>query len=550
MGWRSLLGGHRLMALLLTLAVLLAGCTGSSAPNAPSPAPAGGSGGSGGSGSAGGPVKGGNLVVALQAEPETLDPHQARSLNAGRVYRGPIFEGLMRYKDDSMELEPNLAEKYEVSPDGLTYTFTLKKGVKFHDGTPFNAEAVFFSIDRQINPNNPANKDGTFANGPQAFRAVKQVEVVDEFTVKIHMKERFGPLLTNLAAPAGMIVSPTAVKKFGADFGNNPVGTGPFHFVSWERGKQVVLERFDGYYRQPAYLDRVVFRAIPEEATRLSELLSMGVQLATEITPVTAERLKTSKDHTVGEALTGALWFLAMNVNHTPLDDVRVRRALNHAIDKETIAKQILRSTAVTAYGPLSTAYVDHNPNLNKYAYDPEQAKKLLAEAGYANGFDIVFRVPASGSGMLLPVEMGTFIQENLAKVGIRAKVETTEFGTWMDQIRSPQNQLAEMSWNVAPSDPDAMLTSIYAKAGFPPGFNTSYYTNPELEDVLAKAVQETTDAKRRELYFRAQEIIVADAPVVPVVHRLDLTGLTRHVQGFIAHSDFVLRLDKVWLTK
>lgn len=343
-------------------------------------------------------------------------------------------------------------------------------------------------------------------------------------------------------------MSPAAVKKHGEDFGRNPVGTGPFRFVQWQRGREIVLERFPNYWGQVPYLDRIVFRPIPEEATRLSELLTHGVHMAPEIPPVTAKRLRRSPKHEVAEALTGAIWFLAMNVNHKPLDDVRVRRAIAHAVDKESIVKRILDNTVVIAHSPLSPAYLEHNPNVPKYPYDPRRARELLAEAGHRDGFELVFRVPVSGSGMLLPVEMGTYIQENLAAVGINAKIELSEFGTWMDSIRTPRNQLTEMSWNVPPANPFRLFT-ILTRVGFPPGFNTSYYTNPRVEELVARAVTEIDQRKVNELWAQAQALVMEDVPIVPVCHRLDLIGLSKRVKGFRAHSDFLLRLERVWMS-
>jgi len=531
--------GVRLIAVLGVLAFVISGCAPASAPKAEAPpaAPA-----------ETGPQRGGTLVVALQAEPETLDTHQTVSLNAARVNRRPIFESLVAYKPDSMELEPLLAERWEVSEDGLVYTFYLRRGVKFHDGTDFDAEAVLFNFERQTNPDNPYYALGTWPDAKRMLAPVERVEVADKYTVRFHLKYRFAPFLHNLVAASAHIVSPAAVKKYGEDFGRNPVGTGPFKFVRWERGREIVLERFDDYWGHVPYLDRVIFRPIPEEATRLSELLSHGVHMATEITPITAKRLRESPEHEVGQALSGAVWFLAMNVTHPPLDDVRVRRAIAHAIDKETIVKKILDDTVMVAESPLSPAYLEYNPNVPRYPYDPKRAKELLAEAGYPDGFELVFRVPVSGSGMLLPVEMGTFIMENLAAVGIKTKIELTEFGTWMDLIRSPKNELTEMSWNVPPANPYRLFT-IVTKAGFPPGFNTSYYTNPEVEELVTQAVVELNQQKANELWGRAQAIVMEDVPIVPVCHRLDLTGLSRKVKGFKPHSDFLLRLEQVWLS-
>src|SRR5207237_1308055 len=226
----------------------------------------------------------GTLVVGLVAEPVNLDPAQVTDLNSNRVGRR-VVETLVTFPDESTQIVPGLAESWTVSRDGRRYTFKLRRGVAFHDGSPFNAEAVKFSIERQINPEHPFNKLGKYPFANFFFGNVKAVEVVDDATVEFVLKEPRASFLAVLTAGAASIVSPTAVRKLGADYPSQPVGTGPFKFVSWERGQRVVLEKNPTYWRYPVKVERVVYRPIVEDQARLTELLTGGLDIVVGTPP-------------------------------------------------------------------------------------------------------------------------------------------------------------------------------------------------------------------------------------------------------------------------
>jgi peptide/nickel transport system substrate-binding protein len=483
------------------------------------------------------------LVVALLADPENLDPHQYDSSNAYYVI-GEVFEGLVRHPAGSAEIEPALAEKWEMSEDGLQYTFTLRHGVTFHDGTPFNAEAVKFNFNRQADANNPYYSMGAFWYWAAYMWPVTAVDVVDEFTVRYTLSQPYAYFMEYLCGGMGMMVSPAAVEKYGEDFVQNPVGTGPYKFAKWDKGQQIVLEANDGYWGAKPAITQVVFRPIPEEASKMASMLTGEVHLALEIGPVAKAQLEASSGHKVFTAPTGSIWFMSMNVKQKPFDDVRVRRAIAHAINKESIVHNILKDTADVAQGPIAPAYKCYNPDITVYEYNPEKAKALLAEAGYADGLKVVFDVPQSGSGMQLPVEMATEIQANLAAVGIDAKIEITEFNTWMDRIRTPEVQLAEMSWNVSPAVEDDILSNVFSEPGLPPeGFNTSWYANDQVLALLKEAGSIADVEERCKGIREAQKLITDDAPAVFVDHARLVYGLDARLEGFSPTLDGILRL-------
>lgn len=483
---------------------------------------------------------GGTLVIDLGSEPENLDPHQGLAATTSML-TGQMFEAFLRATPGTVDLEPCLAESWESSEDGLAWTFVLRQGVKFHDGTDFNADAVKFNFDRQFDETNEYYALGSWS-GVGSFDFLESVEVVDPYTVIWHLSTPFNKFLYRMAG--FVIVSPAAVQEYREGFVDQPVGTGPYKFDRWDKGEQVVLVPNTDYWSYTPSLDQIAFKAIAEAGSRAAALLSGEVQLAVEISPETSEQLSTNDGFEVATGPTGALWFLAMNVENPVFADVRVRQALNYAIDKETIVSAILNDTAAIAYGPLSSAFTDYNAAVEGYfSYDPDKAKALLEEAGY-DGTEVIFRTSIGGSGMLSPEEMATFIQDSLREVGFNTKIEVIEFVSWMDAIRAPQNELTVMSWNIAPIEPDLMFNGILSEASLPPGFNTSYFVDAELEELIEVGRSSLDEAAVHDAYVRAQEIVMEQVPIVPVCHRLQVYGLSKRVQGFVPQPsmDFLLR--------
>ena len=485
------------------------------------------------------------LVVGLPADPEMLDPQQYGSSNAYYVIV-EMFEGLVRHKPGTAEIEPWLAEKWDISADSLEYTFHLRQGVKFHDGTPFNAEAVKWNIERQSNQESEYYKMGTFWLWSSYMWVVKSAEVVDEYTIKIILSQPYAYYLQYATGGSMLMVSPAAVQKDREDFVQKPVGTGPYKFISWDKGQQIVLERNEEYWGQKPAIRQVVFKPYPEDAPKTTAMLTGEVNYAPEISAIVAEQLRNSENNDVKEVPYGAIWLLSMNVNWGPFKDVKVRQAVSHAINKQALNHDLLSDTVDTANGPISPAYPFYNPDITLYDYNPEKAKELLKEAGYEKGFEVKFDVPQGGSGMELPVEMATQVQADLAAVGITAKIEITDFNTWMERIRTEDVQLAEMSWNVPPTVEDDILANICGSRGLPSGggFNTSWYNNPEVNKLIDDAAVTLDDAKRGEMIKQAQKIITNEAPAVWVNHMKFLYGIDKRLAGFTPNVDELLFVE------
>ncbi len=488
----------------------------------------------------------GTLVVGLVAEPVNLDPAQVTDLNSNRVGRR-IVETLVTFPEESTQIVPGLAESWTISKDGLRYTFKLRKGITFHDGTPFNAEAVKFSIERQILPEHPFNKLGKYPFANYFFGTVKAVEVIDPQTVEIVLKEARASFLAVLTAGAASIVSPTAVRKWGADYALHPVGTGPFKFVQWDSGQKVVLEKNPSYWRFPVKLERVVFRSIVEDQARLTELLTGSLDLIVGVPPDFVGQLEKDARLTLLKQVGAHVWYLGINNQKKPFEDKRVRQALNYAVNKEAIVRDVLKGTGAASAGPVLPGTWGAEPTIKPFAYDPARAKKLLAEAGYPNGFSTTLWTPESGSGMQSSVAMSTVIQSNLKAVGINVTLQTMEWGAFLAKLRTKEQELFALSWMAGNEDPDmVMYPLLHSTQWTPGGPNRALYKNPKFDDLLHQARISTDQAKRAELYREAQRILHDDPPWIFVDHEIQVAAHTKRVQGFKLHPSFDLRVETI----
>lgn len=487
------------------------------------------------------------LVVGQIAEPKSLDPHTVTAVNDFRILMN-LYEGLVRYKDGTLEVEPALAESWTISDDGLTYTFTLREGVTFHDGSPLDAEAVKFNFDRMLNEDHPYYDTGPF---PLSFffSAIDSVEAGDERTVTFTLSEPYAPFLSNLAYPTGLIVSPAAVMEHGEDFGRNPSGTGPFRFAEWESNSRVVAVRNDEYWGETAQLEAVVFRPVTDANTRVAEMLSGGLDLMVEVPPDNVAQFADDAAFTVHEQAGPHVWFLILNAKEGPMADKRVRQAVNYAIDKRSLVDNVLQGTAEVAAGPTPPAFSwAYNDELEPYPYDPDKARELIREAG-AEGAELTFYVTEGGSGMLDPVPMGAAIQADLAEVGFDVAIETYEWNTFLGIVNpglEDKADMAEMAWMT--NDPDtlpylALRTDAWPDKG---GFNSGYYSNAEVDRLLEAARRSTDQAERARLYREMQAIVHEDAPWAFIANWKQNAVTSERVEGFKLQPSFFLLLGGV----
>ena len=489
------------------------------------------------------------LVVAQQAEPRSLDPQATSALNDFRILVN-LYEGLVAYRPGTLEPAPALAHSWKVSNGGRDYTFRLKSGVRFHDGTPLNAEAVVFNFRRMLNPSHPYHEPGPFPL-KSMYDRVETVEAAGVLAVRVRLKEPFAPFLSNLAYPSALLVSPTAVERWGKDYGQHPVGTGPYRFVDWEPARRVLLERNDRYHGTPPRLMRLVFRPLADPMARVAELIAGGVDVALEVTPDALAAFRGRPGFQVLERTGPHLWYLMLNTGEPPFDDRRMRLAANLAVYKDALVRDVLQGTASVAAGPVPNAIGwAYNRRLQPFAYDPHQARTLIEEAGYDGGRPLRLLVPASGPGMLAPVAMVTAIQRDLAVVGIEVEIETLEWNAYLASINkglAGRGHLAAMAWMA--NDPDTPLyqslrCGMVAEQG---GLNAGYYCNAEVDDLIEQARFTNNKLRRAALYRELARKVHSDAPWLEVASwRGNLVARNR-VQGLTLEPSFLLDLSEVW---
>ncbi|HEX3031048.1 MAG TPA: ABC transporter substrate-binding protein, partial [Bacillota bacterium] len=407
------------------------------------------------------------FVFARGGDASGLDPINVTDGESLYVTQ-QIFDTLLEYEDDSTEVKPSLATEWENSKDGKEWTLKLKQGVKFHDGTPFNAEAVKFNFDRWRDEKNPYHK-GDFAYYPTMFGGfpgiIKDVVVVDEYTVKFVLTTPQAPFLANLAMATFGISSPEAIKKYGDDYFKNPVGTGPFKFVKWEKDQQIVVAKNADYWGDKAKVDQIVFRVIPDNSARFLELKAGTIDAMVGLNPDDVESVKGDANLQLLLRPSMNVGYMALNMEKKPLDNQKVRQAINHAINKQALIDAFYAGLAKTAKNPLPPSLWGYNDKVKGYEYDPAKAKALLAEAGFPNGFEIkLWAMPVARPYMPQPKEIGQAIQQDLAKVGIKATIVTYDWSTYLQKGESGEPELYLIGWTGDNGDPDNFLYALLHK--------------------------------------------------------------------------------------
>ncbi|HVX29794.1 MAG TPA: ABC transporter substrate-binding protein [Nitrolancea sp.] len=501
---------------------------------------------------AGTPKKGGTLVVGMEAEISSFDPAVMTGTSTFRPVSS-MFDMLVNLYGAESSLKPDIAESWDVAEDAQSVTMKLRPNIKFHDGTAVDAEAVVFSFERMLNQNDP-NYFGPYAFPPFFYPTYKTSSVVDPLTVKFELTQPDATFLSALSWNTASIVSPTAAKAAGKDFSSKPVGAGPFKFVSWDKNVKTTMARFDDYWNGPALLDQIIWKPIVEEAARFNQLLSGEVDFIVSIDPQFVPQVQSNPNLQLIQGPSLHTWWVYLNTHEEHLKDVRVRQALNYGVDKESLIKNILHDTAI-----VSTSWCWPNtwaaePDVTKYGYDPEKAKDLLAQAGFANGFDLEYLVPESGSGMVAPKEIATAMQADLKKIGVNLKITTMEWISYLaatanglDNVNGKQFAMCQESWMNPVDDPGLWVE--FETVNMPPGGgNTGYYENSEYAALLAKARTTIDQNERAQAYKQAQKIFADDAPWIFMFHSNFVTAARKNVQGITLNPDQnVLHLKDVW---
>lgn len=491
-------------------------------------------------------AKGGTLIFGRGGDSVGLDPAFEVDGESFKVCDN-IYDTLVQYKveseelDERTELEPGLAESWESSEDGLTWTFNLRKNVNFHDGTPFNAEAVLFSLNRQHDKTHPYhNLGGTYVYWEDTGLAsiVDKITASDAFTIQIKLKEPYAPFIYTIAITPFAIVSPTAVKKFGEKYSNNPVGTGPFIFERWDRKDKIVLKANENYWGGRPKIDRVIFRSIPDNAIRLIELQQENLHIMEFPNPDDLQQIQ--KDDSI-ELLSQPgtnIGYLALNMERPPFDNNKVRRAINHAINKSDIIKHLYQGLGIPAKNPIPPTLWSYDDTIADFEYDPELAKQLLAEAGYEDGFETtLWALPVPRPYIPDGRALAEVIQSELSNISIKAKIVTYDWGTYLEKTKNGEHDMAMLGWSADLGDPDNFFYFLLSKTSAEkPAGNIAFYKSNEMQSILEKARSITDREKRIALYKEAQHLFHKDAPWVPLAHAKQVLVVNKKVKNLKLH--------------
>lgn len=530
------------LSILLILSMLLSACSGS--------------GKEASGGSSGDSKEGGSLIYARGADAIGLDPINVTDGESIRVTSN-IFETLFVY-DENLEVQPGLAESHKVSDDGLTWTISLKKGIKFQDGTDFNAEAVVFNFDRWMDPENPYH-NGDFPYYPFLYggfkgdpnHKIEYVKAVDESTVEFKLTEKTAPFISYLAIPMFGIASPAAIEKHGDKFYQNPVGTGPFVFDSWKTNDKIVLKKNENYAGEGPYLDELIFRVIPESSARLTALQAGEVDIIDGLNPDDATTIEADSNLSLVKRPSFNIGYMVLNTQMAPFDDVKVRQAVNMAIDKQAIVDAFYNGYAEVAKNPFPSVLWGYNDSIEDYKFNVEEAKKLLAEAGYPDGFKTqLWAMSNPRPYMPQPMKVAEAIQSDLKKVGIEAEIVTYEWATYLQKSGNGEHPMGLYGWTGVMADPDNFLfPNLSATNTEKPASNRAFYKNEEFTKLLQDARVTFDQDERAKLYQEAQEIFHKDAPWVTLAHTTPPIAMAAYVQGFTAHPMEDDDFTKVYLT-
>jgi len=498
-------------------------------------------------GALGAPVKpkpGGWLVLSLGTDPPIFDSALATGIpNLGIILL--VSETLTRISPGGGEVLPALAVSWSVSSDGKTWTFKLRPGVRFHDGTPFNAEAVKFNVERILDP-------ATRAPARPAFTMIDRVVPVDETTVQMITAGPFAPLPAQLAYAPIAMNSPTQVKKLGANYFTAPVGTGPFKFVHHQKGREVRLVANKEYWGGVPYLEGVLMRPIPETAARIMALEAGEVDAVYHVPPRDAARLRANPKFAVLTPPPQRKIFIGMNVQWGPFKDKRVRQALNYAVDKKAIVDKIFLGLAKITDSPVPHTGYGYFP-IKAYEYNPARARQLLAEAGYPNGFRATLHY---GPGrFLLDTEVVEAVQFYLAAVGVKMEIIRMEWGAYQAVLRKSVQesdvQMFFIGWGLPTLDADLAVKDYTEEAWAPGGLNNMYYARDDLTRLILAQRFFTDSEKRLYALRKIQEIIMEDAPQIFLYTEPQIHAKKADVKDFIISvTEMVDQVHRTWLDR
>lgn len=489
------------------------------------------------------------FVFARGSDAQKLDPadvDDGESVNT----LSQICEGLVRFRSGTLEIEPALAESYEVSADGLTYSFQLREGVRFHDGTTLDAEAAVFSFQRQMDPDHPGHLPGAnFQYWNYLYQEVEAIEAVGPMTVEFRLSEPNASLLHSLAIFPAYLVSPASFAEHGQDVVRHPVGTGPYRFVRWRPNEAIVLERNSDYWGDPPAFERLMFKVVPDNTVRLLELRSGQVHGIDGVQPAELSSLEGDDRFSIYRSPGMNVGYLTFSGFSDRLAERENRLGVAMAINRENLAEVALDGTGRVADYPLPPGFLGVPENGEGIPFDPERAREILA--AYDDRWDRPLRLhvmTAPRSYFPDSVRAASLIRNDLEQVGVPVEIVARDFKTHLDTLRHGDYELGLIGWIGDNGDPDNFLSIFFASWAAEEGAasNFSFYKNPEMDELLLAGRRETDTEKRQRLYEEVLELWRSDLPILPLVHGENIVVMQSDVTGFELQRTGDLRLGAV----
>ena len=507
----------------------------------------------------------GTLVYCSEGSPEGFQPQFFSTGTTFDAASVPMFNRLVEFEIGTTNLVPALAESWTVSADGKAYTFKLRKGVAFHSNANFrptrnfDADDVVFSWNRMADENSPFHKltaGQTFAyfDDMGMKNIVDRIEKLDDYSVRFVLKRPEAPFLADMAMDFASILSEEyfdAMMKKGTPNAADvyPIGTGPFEFVSYQKDAIIRYKAFDRYWGGRPKIDNLVYAITRDATARYAKLKTGECQVMAFPKPADLDAMKKDPALNVLSKEGLNIGYIAFNVEKKPFDDRRVRQALNYATNKEAILKAVYQGNGQVAKNPIPPILWSYNDSVKDYAYDPEKAKALLAQAGYPNGFDVdLWYLPVTRPYNPDGKRMAELIQADWAKVGVRAKLVTYEWAEYRKRTKAGEHQAVMFGWSGDNGDPDNFFVPLLGCEAVKGGGNSARWCNKRFEDLVIKAAQIPNRADRAKLYEEAQVIFKEEAPWITIAHSLRFDALRSEVKGYRMDATAHHYFDKVEL--
>jgi peptide/nickel transport system substrate-binding protein len=471
------------------------------------------------------------LTIGIGIDADTLNPQEQTTTLIQNLC--DFIYGNLFYQTPGAKLEPRLATKYEVSEDGLTYTIHLRKGVEFSDGTPFNAQALKLTFDRALDPD---------MRVPLRFyiSMIKEATVVDDYTVQLHLKYPFAPLAATLSATICSPISPAAIETYGEDVRKNPVGAGPYLLQEWISGDHITLVRNENYYGEKPTVAKLIFKIVPETATREAMLRSGQIDICYKPLPADVAALKANPKIKVDMPLDTRTIFMGMNCQKGVTSNKLVRQAFNYAVDKKAICEKILFDTAVPMEGPCSPILFGYHKMAHQYDYNPEKAKDLLKKANFP--FDRVIHMRTPTGRYLFDKQISEAAQAYLQAIGVRVELRTYDWPTYVAGLLKPLDktelELFLLGWGPGILDADTALYGQFHSSVSPPkGLGAAHYSNPAFDKAIEATRLEQDPEKRLALFKKASEIVWEECPWIWLHTERFVVAYSSKIDGLVVTS-------------